>query len=100
MKAVVDQPFGDVSGPDAVLRLQPVAKDNLMHRPGLVGQFVDAVELFTNVVRIQDSIFRRLPQTIRTIGEYVGKSTDEHAEVAVEGAHASDRLWPVVLEAE
>src|SRR5690348_13771909 len=100
MKAVVDEALGDVSGPDAVLRLQAVAEDYFVHRSRLVWQLVDAFELLANVIGVQDSVFCGLAQTVRTVGKNVGKSAHKHAEVAVKGAHATNRLRAVVLEAE
>ena len=69
-------------------------------RRRLVGQLVDAFKLFADVVGVEHGVFGGLAQAVGAIGQDVGQRADEHAEVAVEHAHAADGLRAVVVEAE
>src|SRR5947207_12175293 len=98
MEAIVDEAFGDVAGFHAVLRLQPVTENYFVHRSSFIGKLVDALQLFANIVGIENRIFRSLPQAIGSIREDISQCAHEHAKVAVEGTHAPNRLRTVVLE--
>src|SRR5438445_6563094 len=100
MEAIVDQALGDVAGLYAVLCLQPIAEDHFVHRSGFVRQLVNSFELLANVVRVEHRVLGGLAQPIWTIGEDVGQRAYEHAEVAVEGADASDRMRTAVLKSK
>ena len=63
-----------------------------------IGQIVNAFEILANVVRIQHGVFGGLPQAVGAVRQNVGQRADEHAEVAVESAHPSDGLRPVIFE--
>ena len=97
MEAVVDQPFGDVAGLDAFGRLELVAENHLVHGSSFIGEFKDVLQLFTNVVGVEDRVFGGLAQPVRPVGQDVSQCADEHAHIAVEGAHPAHRLRPVVL---
>ena len=81
-------------------RLPLVAEDHLVHRRGLVGQLVEVFELVADVVGVEHRVFGGLAQAVGAVGQDVGQRADEHARVAVEGAHAADGLRPVVVPAQ
>src|SRR5690242_9430629 len=98
MKTEVDQALGNVSGFYSILRLQTIAEHDLVHRSRFVRQVVDAFKLLANVVGVEHCVFGSLTQAVGTVGEDIGQRTHEHTEVAVEGAHATNGFWAVVLE--
>src|SRR4051794_38574518 len=100
MEAVINEALGDVARLHPVLCLQPIAEYHLVHRSGLVRQLVNAFELLANVIGVEHRVFGGLAQAIWTIGEDVRQRAHEHTEVAIEGAHASDRMRAVVLKSE
>src|SRR5580692_3154189 len=100
MEPVIDEPFREVHGLDAFFRLQLVAENDFMHGGRVVGKIESSFKFFADVVRVEHRIFGGLPQTVGTVGINVCEGADEHAEVSVEGAYASDRLRTVVFEAQ
>ena len=66
----------------------------------LVRQVEDAFQLGADVVGVQHGVFGGLAQAVGAVGQDVRQRADEHAEVAVEHAHAAHGLRTVVVEAE
>ena len=97
MKAVVNQPLGDIHGIHAVLLLKRVAEDYFMHRGQRIRQVVNAFEVPANVIRIQHGVFRRLAHA-RPVRKNVRQRANQHAEIAAKRLHAANRVRPHWLE--
>ena len=63
-----------------------------------MGQVEHALDLLAQVVRGQNSVERCLRQAVAAHGQDVRVGADEHSEVAVEAAHAADRLRPLEIK--
>src|SRR5262249_36652243 len=100
MEAVVNHALGNVHCARAILCLNFVAEYYLMHAGAGVRKIEDVFQSFADIVGIQDGVFSRLTQPVRSVRLNVGEGAHEHAEVAIEGANPTDGLRTVVVESE
>ena len=91
MKAIVDQAFCDVHGAHAVFLLNGVAKHHFVHRGQRIRQFVGALKLLSNVIRVQHGVFRGLPHS-RAVCQNVRQRANQNAEIAGERFHSADGI--------
>ena len=97
MKAVVNQPFRNVHGAYAVFLLNRVAENHFVHRGQGIGQVVNAFEVLSNVIRIEDRVFGGLAHA-RTVRKNVRERANQHSKVAAERPHAPNRIRPHGLQ--
>ena len=90
MEAVIDQPLGQIACADAELGLAFVAEHDLVHIRRGVRQVEIRLELFADIDRIQHRIHRGVAQSGAAMRQDVSQGSHQHAEVAVERAHAAD----------
>src|SRR5207245_9542535 len=67
--------------------------DHFVHRGEGIGQFVNALELLSNVVCVQHRVFGGLPHS-RTVSEDVSQRPNQHAKISAKGFYSANRIWP------
>ena len=93
MIALVDHRLGEVERGYAGAFEERVVEQSLVHaRPFAERRTHHVLERGENIVRRQHRIFRSLPHAVRAMAQHVSQRTHEHAHLAVEGAHAAERL--------
>src|SRR5215467_6745274 len=100
MEAVIDEPLGDIAGPDSFLGLDAVTEDNFMHGRAFVRQIVVTLELFADVVGVEHGIFSSLAEPVGPVGHDVSQRAHMHAEITVEHTYPANRLRTVVVETQ
>ena len=89
VKAVVDEPLGDIHGVHAILFLAIIAEDDFVHGRRSVGKVEYAFQVLADVIRVQHGVFGGLTKA-GTVGEDVGEGAHQHSEISAKGAHAAD----------
>ncbi len=93
MNPEVEQPLGDVDGPDAILFLLAGGRgDELVHAGAVVGHVIVVVEARSEVVGVEDGVFAHLAQSRRAVHADIVVGADVHAEVAIEAVQLADAL--------
>ena len=100
MEAVIHQPLRDVERVHIVRQLILVAEHDLVQRRRVVRQVIRAFQPRANVVRVQHRELRDSAHAVRSHRAHVRQRANEHAEVAVERAHAADRIGMRIVEIE
>ncbi len=91
MKAIVDQAFRYVHSAHAVFLLLGIAEHHFVHRGQGIRQIENSLKLLSNVIRIQNGVFRGLPHS-RTIRKDVCQRANQHAEISCERFHPADGI--------
>ena len=98
MEAVIDEALGDVAGAHAEFGLAIVAEHHLVHVGRSVGQIEVRLELLADVDGVEHRVHGGVAQARAAVRQDVGQRAHQHAEVAVEGAHAADGVLAPVIE--
>ena len=98
MESVIDQALGDVHRAHAFFQLPSVAENHFVHGRRGVREIVDSFEALSDVVCVENRVFRGLPQAIGAIRLNISQRAHEHSKVAVESAYPSHRLRTVALK--
>ena len=101
VEAEVEQSLGEVHGRllESLVVFQLFGRgDEFVHAAIAVRHRQEVLHAAEQVVGVEHGVFRHVPQSVGAVRADVAVGADQHAHVAEEGAHATDRLRAVVVQ--